>query len=44
MSGREVRDNVMKVLNLIYRALREKLEGLLLSTDVKKAFDRVTWD
>lgn len=40
---REARDNTTKALNLIYAAQRRKIPLLLLSTDAKKAFDRVDW-
>lgn len=44
MPGRETRDNVIKTLNLMHAAGMRKFEGLLLSTDAEKAFDRVAWD
>lgn len=44
MPGRKARDNVTKALNLIHRSHRAGFEGLLLSTDAEKAFDRVSWD
>lgn len=33
-----------KTLNLIHRIRQSDIEGLLLSTDTEKAFDRVSWD
>lgn len=44
MKGREARDNTIKALILIHWARSSKIEGLLLSTDAEKAFDRVSWD
>lgn len=44
MPGRETRDNVIKALNLIHATRTQTIEGLLLSTDAEKAFDRVAWD
>lgn len=44
MQGRETRDNVITALNLIHSLRKTNTEGLLLSTDAEKAFDRVEWD
>lgn len=44
MLGREARDSVIKALNLIHCAHAQIIEGLLLSTDTEKAFDRVAGD
>lgn len=44
MPGREAKDNVIKALNLIHKSRTDNLEGMLLSTDAEKAFDRVSWD
>lgn len=44
MQGREARDNIMKALLLTHAAHSQGIEGLLLSTDAEKAFDRVSWD
>lgn len=44
MTGREARDNITKALNLIYSSCLNKIEGLLLSIGVVKAFDKVAWD
>ena len=44
MPGREAWDNVIKALNLVHYAHTRGIEGLLLSTDAEKAFDRVAWD
>lgn len=44
MPGREARDNMTKALNLIHRAHSDGFEGMLLSTDAEKVFDRVSWD
>lgn len=42
--GREAKDNVTKALLLIHATKDWDIEGLLLSTDAEKAFDRVAWD
>lgn len=44
MPGRKSKDNVTKALNLIHAAHMKKIEGLLLSTNAEKAFNRVAWD
>lgn len=44
MPGREARDNIIKALLLTHAAGTRGIEGLLLSTDAEKAFDRVSWD
>lgn len=44
MLGREARDNVSKALNLIQKAHSNGFEGMLLSIDTEKAFDRMSWD
>lgn len=44
MSGREASENVIKAVNLVYRMRLAKVKGLLLSTDMEKAFNRVAWD
>lgn len=44
MPGREAKDNVIKSLLLINKIKTSDTEGLLLSTDAEKAFDRVAWD
>lgn len=44
MPGTEASDNVTKALNLIHRAHSDGFEGMLLSTDTEKAFDRILWD
>lgn len=44
MPGREAKGNVTKSLDLIYAAHTQIIEGLLLSMDAEKAFDRVAWD
>lgn len=43
MPGKEARDNVTKALNLIHRAHSDGFEGMLLSTDMEKAFNRISW-
>lgn len=40
---REARDNTIKVLNLVHHANKTKTPSIFLSTDAKKAFDRVSW-
>ena len=42
--GREAKDNTSKALLLLHAARTRDIEGLLLSTDAEKAFDRVAWD
>lgn len=44
MLNREARDNIIKTLNLIQAVTQDSVEGLLLSTDAEKAFDRVARD
>lgn len=44
MSGWEVRENVIKAVNLVHRMRLAKVKGLLLSTDIEEAFNRVAWD
>lgn len=41
MPGREAKDNVIKVLLLTHAAHTGNIGGLLLSTGVEKAFDKV---
>ncbi|KAM5158282.1 protein transport protein Sec61 subunit gamma [Mantella aurantiaca] len=41
--GRESRDNIIKVLDIIHEANTRKIPLMLLSTDAEKAFDRVSW-
>lgn len=44
MPGRETKDNVVKALLLTQTVHAGNIEGLILSTDTEKAFDRVAWD
>uniref|UniRef100_A0A8C5Q4M0 Reverse transcriptase domain-containing protein n=1 Tax=Leptobrachium leishanense TaxID=445787 RepID=A0A8C5Q4M0_9ANUR len=41
--AREARDGTTRTLNAIHKARQEEIPMLLLSTDVEKAFDRVSW-
>lgn len=43
MSNRQVSDNIRKVLNLIHLASFKNIPSLLLSVDISKAFDSLTW-
>lgn len=44
MPEREARDNISKALNPIHSSRLNKIEGLPLSTEAEKTFDRVVWD
>lgn len=41
--GREAKDNVIKVLNLIQLAFNADMPCLFLFTNTEKAFDTVNW-
>lgn len=43
VQGREARDSVTRVLNLLRLAQIRSIPHMLLSTDAKKTFDRVSW-
>lgn len=43
ITGRYYRDNVRRLLNIISHQQDRKLESVIISLDVQKAFDRVSW-